>query len=275
MLALGHENYLRMAVNLAASLKACGQVKIHLIHTGGLDSLSPQERSFFDSASIAPYECWHTDGKEDFIKAKTRVYDLSPFQRTLYLDVDMVWLLDRDPNALFDQLKGIDFTIMNEGPEEKCLWADPADLRASIKSDTPMYVFYSELLYFEKNAQSKAYFKAVKLAYDKSKIQCKQFAGSHMPDELAFIIASLQTGIVPHKGNWLPIFWYLRDKKYRHLQPYQLSEFFGYSIGGNYTPPYVKAAYNNLVSYYGNMMGVQQPYQVRDKRSYIPDRKIY
>jgi len=277
LIAMGHENYLRMAVNLAASLKVNDpSVKIHLSHDGGLYSLSDKEQGLFDSEQVPPHALWHTKDQPDYIKPKTRMYELSPFDKTLFLDVDMVWMAGRSVSDLVKELGGVDFTIMNEGPKEMCYWADPAELRQMVGAENPLYIYYSELVYFEKGTKAKDYFKKVQRAFDKPKPGTKTFAGSAMPDELAFIIATMQTGVGPHQDNWLPIYWHFRDKKHRHLQPYQLSKmFYGYSIGGNVTPEYAKAHYNNLTAHYASVMGIKKPYQVRDKKSYISERSKY
>lgn len=277
LIAMGHENYLKMAVNLAASLKVNDKdIKIHLVHDGGWANLPMAEQQLFDSESTPAYNIWHTKEQTDYIKPKTRMYELSPFDKTLFLDVDMVWMCDRPVSDLIAQLDGVDFTIMNEGPKEMCYWADPDELRQMVGGDNPLYIYYSELVYFEKTPKTKDYFKKVQKVFDKPKPGTKTFAGSAMPDELAFIIASLQTGIGPHQDNWLPIYWHFRDKKHRHLQPYQLAKiFYGYSIGGNVTPEYAKAHYNNLTAHYASVMGIKKPYQVRDKKSFIPERSKY
>lgn len=277
LIAMGHENYLRMAVNLAASIKCSDQsTPIHLVHDGGANALPQNERSLFDSAAVPQDSVWHTKGKPDYIKPKTRLLELSPFDKTLFLDVDMVWMADRPVSQLVNELDGVEFAIMNEGPKDVCYWAEPGELRSMVGGDYPLYVYYSELVYFEKTSRIKDYFKKVAKAFDKPKPGTKTFAGSAMPDELAFIIASLQTGVLPHKDNWLPIYWHFRDRKHRHLQPYQLAKmFYAYSIGGNVTPEYAKAHYNNLTAHYAKVMGVSQPYQVRDKRSFISERSKY
>lgn len=277
LIALGHENYIKMAVNLAASLRTSDpEVHICLVHDGKFDQLEQKQRDLFSKDIKCPDQHCTTTGRPDFIKAKTRMYDLSPYDQTLFLDVDMVWLVDKRVSELIKTLEGIDFTIMNTGPTEKCYWAEPEDVRKITGSTHPMYIFYSELVYFEKGEKAKAYFKKVKQAFDKPMIGARTFGTSAMPDELAFIIASLQTGTLPHQDNWFPVYWHFRDKSKRHLQPFQLSkEFYAYSIGGNVTPEYAKAHYNNLVAHYAKVMGINQPYQVRDKRSYIMERTKY
>lgn len=275
MIAIGHENYVKMAVNLAASIKCNSKLPIHLIHDDKWKDLLFKEQSLFDSNVIPIDKHWHSGDQTNPIKAKTRLYDLSPFDNTLYLDVDIIWL-NRPIDGLIDELKGVEFAIMNKGKEEVCWWADPADIRAITGNEHPMYWFYSELIYFQRGDRMKDFFRKVKENYDKPKVKCKTFGNSHMPDELAYIMASLQTGVLPHKDGWLPVYWYLRDTEYRHLQPYQLADmFYAYSIGGNVTPSYAKAHYNNLATHYANSQGLKKPYQVRDKRSYIAERQKY
>lgn len=275
MIAIGHENYMRMAVNLAASIKCNSKISIHLVHDDKWKDLSIEEQNLFDTNAIPAGKHWRTGPQVNAIKAKTRLYELSPFDRTLYLDVDMI-MLNRSIDGLLSDLLGAEFAIMNNGKEEVCWWADPSEIRSVTGNDHPMYWYYSELIYFEKTDGMKEFFKRVKDNYDKPRVACKTFGNSHMPDELAFIMASLQTGILPHKDAWLPIYWYLRDKQHRHLQPYQLEDmYYGYSIGGNVTPSYAKAHYNNLAIHYANSIGLKKPYQVRDKRSFIAERQKY
>lgn len=278
LIAMGHENYIRMAVNLAASiLYNDSSISIHLVHDGKFDELTENEKRLFSSHQVPAYGIWHNAaGREDFIKPKTRIYEMSPFDITMFLDVDMIWLIDKPISGLFNKLKGVEFTIMNEGPKEACYWADPEEIRAMVGHDNPMYIFYSELVYFEKSEVVKNYFDVVKHIFDNPLPGTKGFAGSAMPDELAFILASLKTGVLPHLANWLPIYWYFRCKNHRHLQPYQLANlYYGYSIGGNVTPEYAKAHYNNLMAHYAVQMGLTKPYKVRDKRSFISTRLKY
>lgn len=275
MIAVGHINYYKMAVNLAASIRANSTMPIHLVHDGKFTTLLPNEQRIFTSNSAVPASAIDTKGKVDYIKPKTRLYELSPFDKTLYLDVDMVWLF-RPIDQLFAELNDVPLAIMNIGVEEKCFWAEPEAIRAVTNSNEPMFTLYSELMYFEKSDVTKAYFKQVKSNYDKPKLDTNSFAGSHMADELAYIMAGIQTGLHPHQESWMPVYWYLRDKRYRHMQPYQLSKmFYAYSIGGNVTPDYAKNHYNNLVAHYSKQMSIEKPYRVRDKRSYIAERQTY
>jgi len=265
LLATGHQNYYRMAVNLAASIKRHNaQVDISCVIDASPFPIafSPLIDKHFRIPSMLPGDL------------KTRIYELSPYDRTLYLDVDMIMLPDRDITELFTELDGVPFTVMNTcAGDDYSVWVDATAIRSATQNvDDPLPAYYSELMYFEKCEYTASYFEKVRYEYVTSELRGKQFAGG-MADELAFILASMKGRIFPHKLNWLPIFWHFRDRKDTGLQPYQLAKkYYGYSLGGNRTPPHVKAQYDNLVSYYAQVMKVTKPYKAVDKRMYLSNR---
>jgi len=262
LIALGHENYMKMAVNLAASLKYnCPDIQIALVHDGA----GQIPDNLFQCNIMVP--------PGNPIQYKTKLYELSPFQQTLYLDVDMIWLPGRNPEELFTTLAGIDFTIMNTGSGEYCIWAEADDIRQVAGNvDDPIYMFYSELIYFEKTGKAEAYFSMVQEIYTTATLTNRKFAGG-MADELAYIIAALQTGTKPHQDKWCPVYWFYRNKKDAHLQPYQLqNNYYAYSIGGNQLPGYAKSHYNNLARLYAKHAGIAKPYLAQDKRYFLSNR---
>lgn len=271
IIAIGHQNYTEMAVNLAASIKANGaQAPIALLHNGGYDSLPGDKQRMFEK-NIRVKEKFYERG---FIQAKTHLYELSPFDKTLYLDADMLALVGVNFDNLLSELDGVEFTIMNEKAEH-CIWANVDDLRKYCgDSKEPLHIMYSELMYFEKGEKTKAYFAEVKKAHKEITFQIRAFAGG-VADELAFIAASLKTGMMPHQSDWKPVFWDFRDKQHRHLQAHQLSKFYyGYSAGGNYTNKITKSNYNNLTLHYSQVMKYANPYKLVDKRAYLKERSI-
>lgn len=262
LLAMGHENYFKMAVNLAASLKYNDpDIQIALVH----DGTGYIPANLFQASIMVP--------TGNPIAYKTKLYELSPFQQTLYLDVDMIWLPGRNPEDLFASLQGIDFTIMNTGSGEYCIWAEAEDIRGAAGNSTdPIYMFYSELIYFEKTVRAEEYFLQVQDVYNNATITNRKFAGG-MADELAYIIAALKTGTKPHQDKWCPVYWFYRNKKDAHLQPYQLqNNYYAYSIGGNQLPGYAKSHYNNLARLYAKHAGIALPYLAQDKRYFLSNR---
>lgn len=260
LLALGHENYKAMAVNLAASIKLNSpQTKVAVIHDGmAIDS------ALFDHAILI-------EAKHPGHMYKTKLYDLTPFDKTLYLDVDMILVPEAKPDVLFDELDGVPFTVMNV-QKEYSPWADVTEIRkASGNNNDPFYAYYSEAMYFEKGKPAKDLFALASKQF-KVKFENREFNGG-VADELALTLAAMKLGIQPHKANWRPVFWHFRDKQDAGKQPFQLKgKYLAYSIGGNSLPAYVKANYNNLATFYGRSMGVAKPYMATDKRYFLANR---
>lgn len=263
MIAMGHENYFKMGINLAASIKQNSPDAHITIFT---DVARTDNIHVFDEIKIL------TGIKP--IQAKTLLYTISPYERTLYLDVDMLILPGRDITQLFSQLENTSFQIMNDCKgDEYSVWLAADSIRKITKNtESLLPVYYSELIYFEKKPEVKEYFDRVSYLFNFSEEKGRTFGGG-MADELAFILASMEMRFFPTILNWLPIFWFFRDKADTSQQSYKLSEkYFGYSIGGNVYPEYVKAEYNNLVAYYSKVMKVTKPFKARDKRLYLSNR---
>lgn len=269
IIAIGHHNYYQMSATLAASIKANGsKAPICLLHDGNISMLSQDKQGMFDTNKVIPNKYY----EKCPVKAKTFIYNLSPFDKTLYLDADMVILPGKNIDELMTSLEGVDFTIMNE-ISDYCVWADVSKLREYTGNiSDAIRIYYSELIYFEKGEKTKKYFKEVQKCYSEIDFSNKVFAGG-MADELAFIAASMKLRIYPHLDNWLPVFWHFRDKKHRHLQMHQLGQhYIGLSAGGNVTNGVTKSSYNNLSIHYSSVMGIQQPYKLNDKRNYLQER---
>lgn len=269
LIAIGHIDYLRMAENLAISLKHIESgIQICLAHNYSEEI----NKNLFDKEVIVPKESYNTNGKVEFIKIKTWMYDLSPFEKTIFLDVDMVWLFNRKPSELFDECKELNWTMSNTGIAESSVWCDIKELN-KLYPNKKMWNYHSECVYFEKSKETKKYFDRVKFVYENPPLNGTNFGGARIADELAFQIASMELNEYPHKQNWTPIFWYARDKQTAHLQPYKLSqEYFAYSVGGNKLPITIKSNYSLISNYHCQKTKLGKPYKIKDKRSIIPER---
>ena len=274
LIAVGHENYTLMAANLAAGIKYnCPAMQIAL----ATDQPIPEQfNHLFTDVIQVPEEYYTTNGITEYIKVKTHMYDLSPFDKTIFLDVDMAWINKRNPEDLFTILNGIDFTIANTGVAGQSIWADIKEVKKAWKTDKPFYNYHSEFVYFKKCARVKRYFDKVKAVFDKPRVKGTSFGGARIADELAFQIASMVTGIYPHKDNFLPTFWWGRavGTTQFYQYPYQFDDsFFGYSIGGKITPDWIAKNYNNLVGYYFKQAKLTNPWFAKDKQKFIKNRQ--
>lgn len=108
LVALGAPEYGYMAANLAASIRhSDSEVNIHLVYAGkAISHFTAAHKALFSSMAECPAE-YYTRGTRDegrgindpatdkqqqtteYIKAKTHIYELTPYEETLFLDVDM------------------------------------------------------------------------------------------------------------------------------------------------------------------------------------------
>lgn len=270
LIAVGDQAYKGMANNLAASIKYNDpNVKIAI----ATDEPRLINTSIVYQVIEIPERYYKRNGKNEWIKAKTFMYDLSPFQETIFLDVDMIVLEGRKITPVFDQMKEIDWSIANTGEAGMSIWADISEVKKAYQTDAKFYNFHSEFVYFKKGKETKAYFDLVKRIFDKPKVSGKVFGGAPIADELAFQIASMLTGVYPHQDHFTPTYWWARDRRTSHLYLYQIPQsMISYSIGGNHLPVHVKNNYNNLAIFYYSKLGLQSPYQARDKKLFLKER---
>jgi hypothetical protein len=280
--AIGHRNYYHMAETLAASIryqlkKFGGDYMIALVCD---TSKNIVEEKLFDDIIFLPPAEYMVEGKIVFNNATIRMYDHSPFDVTIKLDADMIWLNERDPGKLFDQLKDHMITFENKGHgwnSGNSVWTDEKALAKAyvFTCDDKLYKIYGEFLYFKKRREVKNFFSKVKQVYNKPKVECRHFSNGTFTDELAYQIACMQTGLYPHADNFTPVLnQFLRFKEHNYKYLYQLPDkFFAYSIGGNATTDFTKNQYNTLAAHYYQQLGLQNPYKVKDKRTYLKERK--
>lgn len=282
--ALGHNNYYRMAEVLAASLIANGtredDISIGLICDNEAKLRHPE---LFNVLIHLPEDQFTMDGKVVFNHATILIYDLSPFDTSIKLDADMVWLNNRRPADLFKELENVDITFETNGYDElekagrkRSVWAPPEDIQKAydFTGKEKCYTIFGEFVYFKKTKENKSFFSKVKQVYRKPKVKCAEFANGTFTDELALQIAMMQTGIYPHKDEFAPIFnHFLSYKQLEDKHAFQLPKtFYAYSIGGNITLPWQRRQYNILASHYYKKLGLQNPFQATDKRRFLVER---
>lgn len=274
ILALGHYYYGMMALNMAISIKKVSpNMPIHLVSHGMALNYIGENMRFFDTHEVIKDEYITINEQIKYFKAKTHLYDLSPFETTLYLDADMVWCR-RPVEDAFTELKDIDFTIANRGEETitdttKWLWGNPQDFK-QFNSVLPNY--HSEFVYFKKCDRIKDYFELVKETYLNPPIPHKQFAG-HIADEFAFTIASVQLDVRPHIVPYVPTYWMFVDKtKYGINYENIFNTFYCFSVGGAAYSRQMKEYYDRVVKANAQIMQAGQVWQLKPKRSYLADR---
>jgi hypothetical protein len=276
IIALGHPYYGRMALNLALSLRFTSKLPIALAYNKSATTHIAGHLDKFDKLIEIPEKYYTRKGNTEYIKAKTHIYSLSPFDETLYLDADTLWLPKKPVDNVFKELENESLVIQCRGSvplegdnlAKKSYWCDLRDYKEAYGGDQ-FYSLSSEFIYFKKSKENKKFFDDSVKIYDNIKIKHTMFSGG-IPDELIFNISMLQNNIKPSKVYYTPIYWEQAERK--NMQPSQMhQEFYAYSMGGKISSNTEKKFYDNLTKFYGTRFGVHH-FAIKDKMNYLPER---
>jgi len=262
LIALGSPDYIRMAYNLAISIKAAEpEVLITLVDDGKSKDYLKDAAELFDKIIECPKEYYFKDGTESYVKAKVHLYELSPYHKTLFIDSDTAWNPYKKPSDLFEQLKNVRITFKNTGyysiKEDKgydnnkyTYWFDMKEMlkEYSLKSDN-VYQLQSEFIYFERCSPIKKFFDDAIKIYENPKVKSLiPFAGQMISDEMAFSISMALNNLKPHKINWLPTYWhFLSNDKVIENPSIFVNNYYAFSIGGTNAPAHVMKFYSNII----------------------------
>jgi len=267
LISTGHANYGNMAYNLAITIKGVEPIPIALIHdTTSLGHLNDAQLKAFDFLIEIP-ETY----KKGF-GAKLHIDQLTPFDKTLYLDVDMLWL-GRKPSELFAELDGTMFSIITEGdsdtPNNKYyFWADAAEIKESYKVDNVLQT-RSEVIYFEKGTKV---FKKARELKPELKLKTIRMFGEHIPDELYFNIATALLNVKPHKQRWMPAYWSRLNNEIMPNLSVLFQEYYLLSFGSNAASPSMKRSYDNIMQVAFNKLRMPYLFKLKSKKEWAPGR---
>lgn len=286
--ALDSPYYGNYAFQLALSLKHTSpKLNVALLcNDGGVSHLSPDKISFFDKTIKVNKTAVTSNGQPATLKFKTYLYDVSPYDKTLFLDADTLFCPKRSVEQMIAEIpKGCKFTMQNRGAIDLAnateqqlnsrftIWANSLQIKEAYKfKDGRLFNLSSELIYFEKDEKVKQLFKTAQKEYDNIKVSYELFNGG-VPDELPFAISMIKNKMYPHQEIWRPFYWEAFDKKRLLHNPRDLyQQYYGVSFGGNIQESFIKKFYKNLAQYYANQFGVQHIFGLKDKRSFLPNR---
>lgn len=241
LIAIGHDNYHRMAENLAASIRVNGDKDLQICL---VSDRATNTNPLFDCFIDIPKG--YTDASP--LRIKAQLNELTPFDKTLYLDVDMICTMTKNMGELLDI--DTDFKIQNLGECHKSDWADVEKIKSEYKV-TYLNAIFSECFLWTKGEQSDKIFKAWQKHFDNLKVEHRLFAGG-IPDELPLMIALAELDIV--MPVWTPIFWRGHGREMlKHSMALINERFYGYSIGGNANDPKMKEQYDLLSRHFARV----------------------
>lgn len=252
LIALGHVQYGNMAYNLANSIRFSNpDLPIHLVHTDSSVSQFPDYRPFTTHEVCNP-DYYKIGSQIVYIKAKTHMIDLSPFDETIFIDVDTLIFGGKDLNRLFKEYEFCDITFENYGlvnrqRPDKHFWCDMELAKKVYDFSHDAYEVCSQFVYFKKTDNVKEYFEVVKDIFINPKLEGMKFNG-YLPDEMAFNIATGITGIKPHKSGYKILYWEYSDAKNDNAKTWSdiVKNYIGFSIGGNRLSKKSDATYHNI-----------------------------
>lgn len=280
LLAFGHSYYGRMCYNLCCTVKATEpEMQVAVIHKGsGLSHLSLNQLQIFDHVIELP------DHAQGGFSPKLYLNELTPFTETIFLDADMLWLPNKKPSQLFDELSDVDYTGITEGwcdiETLNCVnankayyfWADVKEIKEVYKLEKgKLYQWRSEVIYFKKNAATDKFFKKAQAIYKNPKLKSIKNFGTQIPDELSINISTAIHGIEPHKEKWTPAYWHKLNGD-RIPTGGELVRWYLVGFGGNFASGSIKKLYDQVSSVAMKKLGRQHIFSLHSKSSYLPER---
>jgi hypothetical protein len=280
LIAVGHANYAKMASTLACSIRANGiDLPIALVHDANTYAhITDEYKTFFTKFISIPTECITQGENVCYIKAKSHMYDLSPYDTTLFLDVDIVLTNNGMFKQWLDELENVDFAIKNSGmqtfkdaPEGHQQWAVLSEVQTAynLPDDAIVWNVHSEFIWWVKNPENRVLFDAFRDNFTNLAVTPVEFGGC-IPDELPLWIAMAQHQRKPHMTPYLPTYWPFDNKQRLRLR--DLTEYAGISIGGAVINEVQKNNYDLLATIHGKRMNVRHVYKCENKKRWEKTR---
>jgi hypothetical protein len=300
IVALGHDNYIRMALNLAMSIRVSNpNTQIALVCNEGVESkFNYFEKQYFSKFIEINPKAYTINGKVEIPLSKTMIYELSPFDETIYIDSDSIWIKNKKVDNLFNTYKGVNFGFTLYHPnahypvdsDNSNFWFKEGetvrDLRKyfpKLKKDAYYYHLQSSFIYFKKSKQAEAIFNKAKDLFIKRDFEFRDWADS-MPDELAFSLSLLNLDYKidnPYKDIfYYPMSEVTEDGVKRGVKPIERSfiekNYFFISMAGHVMNKGLKDLYNDHVKWnYAQHQNIKNPFLWIDKKDYLKERNKY
>lgn len=274
LIAHGHPMYAHYAYNLAVSLKnAERSIDITLITSGNCTSqLSEEKLSIFDNIKQAKAEWIEHKTGANYLLNKLYLDKATPYDKTIFMDVDLAWNIRRNPLELFALLDGCtfqpviyDYINCKEYQSSSNHWMDYSQLFElyGIESTPDLS---SEIIYYTKDTDV---FAKARKVYDENKINVRSFSGAK-PDEPYLSAGYSQSKEQVKLLTWIPTYWQNRYFTKFRKDADILSEFYAISAGGNVNAKNTERLYNTLIGASFNGMGINEtPYKLQHKRNVL------
>jgi hypothetical protein len=186
---------MQWAVNLAASVKFYSpDLHVTLLHDGCFDSLPEDEKTVFDTEIEIEKTDYFDDGFQPGL-AKLSLYKYFKHDENIFIDADSICIADL--NTLFDACNSVDiglqvYNVAKTKDEWQCKWATWEQLKEWYGLENELSEINSSFIYSKKNKTAEKFWKQARKNYIKN---LETLWAGKFPDELAFDVATAQTGI--------------------------------------------------------------------------------
>ena len=207
-MCFGTGTYGMYAYNMAHSIKHYNpDLSIHLLCDN--ESIEDINTAIFDSFDIIDFDT-DENGRRDNCLAKIKLFERTPFDETLYLDVDGVCL--SEIGELWNKLEDKDLFVqmIDSGKKtdkiEYSIWADNETIwdHFNLKEDSILPALQTSFIYFKRPDYVKKFFGKVEENYKNRLPENKYTAmwgkSKQHPDELYYSVTMAQLGILPDKS---------------------------------------------------------------------------
>lgn len=172
LLCFGDKSFGYLSYNLAASIKQYSNISITIFTDD--TALNNIDKSIFDNIEKIPDDALYIKNKSHPNRFKLCLHELSPYENTIYLDADSLYMRNEPVDKLFDLInENIDII----GQNEKIIDLNTTDKvfhGFNIKTFVPpfnyinnkLYQMHGQFLLFKKNEKTKKFFDISKEIYD-------------------------------------------------------------------------------------------------------------
>lgn len=279
LIACGHPNYGKMAFNLAFSIKQTEtKMPIALIFAGeSLSDLSSSHKKYFDYFIKVHKESYYYLDKIAWHKIKLYIYDFSPFDSTIYLDVDTIWFPNKSVSNLFNYLQHTKFIAQHtkkidvSKKDEQIVWAKTEDICKDYKIDKGIiYDFNSSFLYFTKTEKNYQFFETAKEVFENLKLSRWRKWRNTIADELCISLASLLTNNECTMTPFEPLFLGRTNGVIK--KDILLKKYWGLSLPGTYILkrfPHSIELYDEILLEYHKNYNFEKIFRYQDKCEFM------
>lgn len=292
LIAAGHPYYSHMAYNLALSIRHHSDVPIVLFYEGaGINYLFEDQKEIFTDIQELPEEFYMNEGNPHYVKPKIHLYDLTPFDETIFLDADMIFSPFKMIEDLFEENKNREIQFACRGEKRmdeatKSEWVNLSEIQ-NIHGFNHWYEVSSEVIYWKQGEVAQMFFDTAIDYYSNHGMNIKRWVGDKLeekenaiqefaggvPDEVPFSLALEKTG-VKIVAPYIPSYW--QPAYFTKIIPDLdiKKNFYLVSAGGAMVQSNIKRIYDNLAKHYTqNTTKKRSFYQLIPKQKILAERK--